>query len=165
MCECFFFTACSVRSSSHLQIFAIFAFSTCGSYSGMFKMSVECKNRSDSDLGIEVKFEYPFRYRRFHSGVRPPTGDPHQNRRRTHDDAGPLPRFPLSSSGSIRCTSTLPPVKGGTASAPSWSGTTLPRLSSSSPSLSSPSSTPWRPSLPTVSSWRNTARTTKGPRL
>ncbi|KAG7281058.1 hypothetical protein CRUP_027595, partial [Coryphaenoides rupestris] len=35
------------------QIFAIFAFSTCGSYSGMFKMSVECKNRSDSDLGIE----------------------------------------------------------------------------------------------------------------
>lgn len=56
----FFFTACPVRSS-HLQIFAIFAFSTCGSYSGMFKMSVECKNRSDSDLGIEVKFEYPFR--------------------------------------------------------------------------------------------------------
>lgn len=47
--------------SSHLQIFAIFAFSTCGSYSGMFKMSVECKNRSDSDLGIEVEFEYPFR--------------------------------------------------------------------------------------------------------
>ncbi|MEQ2181090.1 hypothetical protein GOODEAATRI_007834 [Goodea atripinnis] len=27
----------------------------------MFKMSVECKNRSDSDLGIEVEFEYPFR--------------------------------------------------------------------------------------------------------
>ncbi len=44
------------------QIFAIFAFSTCGSYSGMFKMSVECKNRSESDLGIEVEFEYPFRY-------------------------------------------------------------------------------------------------------
>ncbi|KAM9430303.1 synaptophysin-like isoform 1-T1 [Salvelinus alpinus] len=42
-------------------IFAIFAFSTCGSYSGMFKMSVECKNRSDSDLSIEVEFEYPFR--------------------------------------------------------------------------------------------------------
>ncbi|XP_046897106.1 synaptophysin-like [Hypomesus transpacificus] len=42
-------------------IFAIFAFSTCGSYSGMFKMSVECKNRSESDLGIEVEFEYPFR--------------------------------------------------------------------------------------------------------
>uniref|UniRef100_A0A8D3CP75 Synaptophysin b n=1 Tax=Scophthalmus maximus TaxID=52904 RepID=A0A8D3CP75_SCOMX len=42
-------------------IFAIFAFSTCGSYSGMFKMSVECKNRSESDLSIEVEFEYPFR--------------------------------------------------------------------------------------------------------
>ncbi|XP_062315765.1 synaptophysin a [Osmerus eperlanus] len=41
--------------------FAIFAFSTCGSYSGMFKMSVECKNRTDSDLSIEVEFEYPFR--------------------------------------------------------------------------------------------------------
>lgn len=47
---------------SLLQIFAIFAFSTCGSYSGMFKLSVECKNRSESDLGIEVEFEYPFRY-------------------------------------------------------------------------------------------------------
>ncbi|XP_061590692.1 synaptophysin b [Cololabis saira] len=42
-------------------IFAIFAFSTCGSYSGMFKMSVECKERSESDLDIEVEFEYPFR--------------------------------------------------------------------------------------------------------
>uniref|UniRef100_A0A673XXW1 Uncharacterized protein n=1 Tax=Salmo trutta TaxID=8032 RepID=A0A673XXW1_SALTR len=42
-------------------IFAIFVFSTCGSYSGMFKMSVECKNRSESDLSIEVEFEYPFR--------------------------------------------------------------------------------------------------------
>lgn len=58
----YFFTRCCVLSSSHLQIFAIFAFSTCGSYSGMFKMMVECKNRSYSDLGIEVEFEYPFRY-------------------------------------------------------------------------------------------------------
>lgn len=41
--------------------FAIFAFSTCGSYSGMFRMAVECKNRTDSDLSIEVEFEYPFR--------------------------------------------------------------------------------------------------------
>ncbi|KAK5895477.1 hypothetical protein CesoFtcFv8_012067 [Champsocephalus esox] len=41
--------------------FAIFAFSTCGSYSGMFKMEVECRNRTDSDLSIEVEFEYPFR--------------------------------------------------------------------------------------------------------
>ncbi|KAL4646272.1 synaptophysin-like [Arapaima gigas] len=42
-------------------VFAIFAFGTCGSYSGMFKMSVECKNRTESDLSIEVEFEYPFR--------------------------------------------------------------------------------------------------------
>ncbi|KAJ8259259.1 hypothetical protein COCON_G00182710 [Conger conger] len=42
-------------------IFAIFAFATCGSYSGMFKMSVECKNRTESDLNIEVEFQYPFR--------------------------------------------------------------------------------------------------------
>ncbi|XP_071368923.1 synaptophysin a [Centroberyx affinis] len=41
--------------------FAIFAFSTCGSYSGMFRMSVDCKNRTESDLSIEVEFEYPFR--------------------------------------------------------------------------------------------------------
>uniref|UniRef100_A0A674PBX7 Synaptophysin n=1 Tax=Takifugu rubripes TaxID=31033 RepID=A0A674PBX7_TAKRU len=41
--------------------FAIFAFSTCGSYSGVFRMSVECKNRTESDLSIEVEFEYPFR--------------------------------------------------------------------------------------------------------
>ncbi|KAF7210439.1 synaptophysin-like [Nothobranchius furzeri] len=27
----------------------------------MFKMAVECKNRTDSDLGVEVQFEYPFR--------------------------------------------------------------------------------------------------------
>lgn len=42
-------------------VFAIFAFSTCGSYSGSFRMSVECKNRSDSNLKIDVDFEYPFR--------------------------------------------------------------------------------------------------------
>ncbi|KAJ8384166.1 hypothetical protein AAFF_G00207840 [Aldrovandia affinis] len=42
-------------------VFAIFAFATCGSYSGMFRMSVECKNRSESNLNIKVEFEYPFR--------------------------------------------------------------------------------------------------------
>ncbi|XP_016427974.1 synaptophysin-like [Sinocyclocheilus rhinocerous] len=41
--------------------FAIFAFSTCGGYSGLFRMSVECQNRSESDLSIEVEFGYPFR--------------------------------------------------------------------------------------------------------
>ncbi|XP_045065319.1 synaptophysin [Coregonus clupeaformis] len=55
------FTRGSKKRRSNRSIFAIFAFSTCGSYSGMFKMSVESKNRSESDLSIEVTFEYPFR--------------------------------------------------------------------------------------------------------
>ncbi|KAM6151277.1 synaptophysin [Rhynchocyon petersi] len=42
-------------------VFAIFAFATCGSYSGELQLSVECANRTESDLSIEVKFEYPFR--------------------------------------------------------------------------------------------------------
>ncbi|KAK3539907.1 hypothetical protein QTP70_019551 [Hemibagrus guttatus] len=42
-------------------VFAIFAFSTCGTYSGSFRMRVECKNRSESNPRIDVKFEYPFR--------------------------------------------------------------------------------------------------------
>lgn len=65
--RCQTFTASVLSLLSLLQIFAIFAFSTCGSYSGMFKMSVECKNRSESNLGIEVEFEYPFRYVFCHS--------------------------------------------------------------------------------------------------
>lgn len=52
----------TIFALSVFQVFAIFAFSTCGSYSGSFRMSVECKNRSDSDLKIDVDFEYPFRY-------------------------------------------------------------------------------------------------------
>ncbi|XP_061841474.1 synaptophysin-like [Nerophis lumbriciformis] len=42
-------------------LFAILAFSTCGSYSGTFRVSVECKNRTESDLSVQVDFEYPFR--------------------------------------------------------------------------------------------------------
>ncbi|KAG5282357.1 hypothetical protein AALO_G00055110 [Alosa alosa] len=42
-------------------VFAIFAFSTCGSYDGSFRMSVQCKNRTESNLKIDVDFEYPFR--------------------------------------------------------------------------------------------------------
>uniref|UniRef100_A0A3P9LIE0 Synaptophysin n=1 Tax=Oryzias latipes TaxID=8090 RepID=A0A3P9LIE0_ORYLA len=41
--------------------FAVFAFSTCGSYSGLLRVAVDCKNRTESDLKIEVEFEYPFR--------------------------------------------------------------------------------------------------------
>uniref|UniRef100_A0A8C3H9E9 Synaptophysin n=1 Tax=Chrysemys picta bellii TaxID=8478 RepID=A0A8C3H9E9_CHRPI len=49
--------------SPHLapQLFAIFAFATCGTYSGEFRLSVECVNKSESDLNIEVEFGYPFR--------------------------------------------------------------------------------------------------------
>ncbi|XP_069065409.1 synaptophysin [Pleurodeles waltl] len=42
-------------------LFSIFAFATCGSYSGEFRLSVECVNRTDSDLNIDVDFSYPFR--------------------------------------------------------------------------------------------------------
>lgn len=71
-----------------------------------------------------------------------------------------LPSF----SGSIRFTLMLPPVRQGNPNVYSWSGTTPPQLSSLSPSLSSPSSTQWQPSLRTVSYWRSTVRTTRGPR-
>ncbi|KAK6467193.1 synaptophysin a [Huso huso] len=42
-------------------VFSIFAFATCGSYSGEFRLSVDCKNKTESDLNIEVEFDYPFR--------------------------------------------------------------------------------------------------------
>ncbi|XP_059805451.1 synaptophysin-like [Hypanus sabinus] len=42
-------------------IFAIFAFATCSTYSGEFRISVECANRNESNLNIRVQFEYPFR--------------------------------------------------------------------------------------------------------
>ncbi|XP_044538981.1 synaptophysin-like, partial [Gracilinanus agilis] len=42
-------------------VFAIFAFATCGSYTGELKLSVECANRSESQLSIDVEFAYPFR--------------------------------------------------------------------------------------------------------
>lgn len=71
-----------------------------------------------------------------------------------------LPSF----SGSIRFTLMLPPVRQGNPNVYSWSGTTPPQLSSLSPSLSSPSSTQWQPSLRTVSYWRSTVKTTRGPR-
>uniref|UniRef100_A0A4W5LV89 Synaptophysin n=1 Tax=Hucho hucho TaxID=62062 RepID=A0A4W5LV89_9TELE len=41
----------SLHTSSPLHIFSIL----------FFPMSVECKNRTESDLSIEVEFEYPFR--------------------------------------------------------------------------------------------------------
>ncbi|KAL8164382.1 UNVERIFIED_CONTAM: hypothetical protein K2H54_050165 [Gekko kuhli] len=48
-------------SSGSTFFFSIFAFATCGSYSGEFRLSVECANKSESDLSIDVEFSYPFR--------------------------------------------------------------------------------------------------------
>ncbi|XP_028923911.1 synaptophysin [Ornithorhynchus anatinus] len=42
-------------------VFAIFAFATCGSYTGELRLSVDCANKSESDLNIAVEFAYPFR--------------------------------------------------------------------------------------------------------
>lgn len=59
--DCELFPQLVMCCCSFFQFFAIFAFSTCGSYSGMFKIAVECKSWVQSDLSIEVEFEYPFR--------------------------------------------------------------------------------------------------------
>ncbi|XP_075014552.1 synaptoporin isoform X3 [Calonectris borealis] len=42
-------------------LFAIFAFATCGGYSGGLRLSVDCANKSESDLNIDIAFAYPFR--------------------------------------------------------------------------------------------------------
>ncbi|KAG8447824.1 hypothetical protein GDO86_015070 [Hymenochirus boettgeri] len=42
-------------------LFSIFAFATCGSYSGQFSLSIDCKNKNESKPNIKVDFEYPFR--------------------------------------------------------------------------------------------------------
>ncbi|XP_061252492.1 synaptoporin isoform X2 [Bos javanicus] len=42
-------------------LFAIFAFATCGGYSGGLRLSVDCANKTESDLSIDVAFAYPFR--------------------------------------------------------------------------------------------------------
>ncbi|XP_048714981.2 synaptoporin isoform X1 [Caretta caretta] len=42
-------------------LFAIFAFATCGGYSGGLRLSVDCANKSESDLSIDIAFAYPFR--------------------------------------------------------------------------------------------------------
>ncbi|XP_020924829.1 synaptoporin isoform X2 [Sus scrofa] len=42
-------------------LFAIFAFATCGGYSGGLRLSVDCVNKTESNLSIDVAFAYPFR--------------------------------------------------------------------------------------------------------
>ncbi|XP_028854125.1 synaptoporin isoform X2 [Denticeps clupeoides] len=42
-------------------LFAIFAFATCGGYTGQLRVSVDCVNKTDSNLSISINFAYPFR--------------------------------------------------------------------------------------------------------
>ncbi|KAM4020815.1 synaptophysin isoform 1-T2 [Anomaloglossus baeobatrachus] len=42
-------------------LFSIFAFATCGSYSGQFTLSIDCVNKTESKRNIKVDFEYPFK--------------------------------------------------------------------------------------------------------
>ncbi|KAF0035219.1 hypothetical protein F2P81_012977 [Scophthalmus maximus] len=42
-------------------LFAIFAFATCGGYSGQLRVSVDCMERASSNLSIGIDFAYPFR--------------------------------------------------------------------------------------------------------
>uniref|UniRef100_A0A7N8YEA7 Synaptoporin n=1 Tax=Mastacembelus armatus TaxID=205130 RepID=A0A7N8YEA7_9TELE len=41
--------------------FAIFAFATCGGYSGQLRVSVDCMEKASSNLSIGIDFFYPFR--------------------------------------------------------------------------------------------------------
>lgn len=43
------------------QLFAIFAFATCGGYSGQLRLSVDCTEKARSNLSIGMDFAYPFR--------------------------------------------------------------------------------------------------------
>ncbi|XP_077385557.1 synaptoporin isoform X1 [Festucalex cinctus] len=42
-------------------LFAIFAFGTCGGYSGQLRVSVDCMEKASSNLSIAIDFAYPFR--------------------------------------------------------------------------------------------------------
>ncbi|KAM9410588.1 synaptoporin [Pholidichthys leucotaenia] len=42
-------------------LFAIFAFATCGGYSGQLRLSVDCMEKASSNLSIGIDFAYPFR--------------------------------------------------------------------------------------------------------
>ncbi|NWS50583.1 SYPH protein, partial [Probosciger aterrimus] len=43
------------------QVFSIFAFATCGGYSGSLELSIECPPPNRSAPDITVTFGYPFR--------------------------------------------------------------------------------------------------------
>lgn len=44
-----------------LQLFSIFAFATCGGYTGQLRVSVDCMEKASSNLSIGIDFGYPFR--------------------------------------------------------------------------------------------------------
>uniref|UniRef100_A0A8C5VMW0 Synaptoporin n=1 Tax=Microcebus murinus TaxID=30608 RepID=A0A8C5VMW0_MICMU len=50
-----------LRRPRPLSLFAIFAFATCGGYSGGLRLSVDCVNKTESNLSIDIAFAYPFR--------------------------------------------------------------------------------------------------------
>uniref|UniRef100_A0A3P9DG79 Synaptoporin n=1 Tax=Maylandia zebra TaxID=106582 RepID=A0A3P9DG79_9CICH len=52
-CDAFFFV--------FLQLFSIFAFATCGGYTGQLQVSVDCMEKASSNLSIGIDFGYPFR--------------------------------------------------------------------------------------------------------
>lgn len=56
----FWFSLCFFCVS--LQVFCIFAFATCGGYSGQLRVSVDCMEKASSNLSIAINFEYPFRW-------------------------------------------------------------------------------------------------------
>ena len=48
-------------ASVSIQLFAIFAFATCGGYTGQLRVSVDCMEKASSNLSIAIDFSYPFR--------------------------------------------------------------------------------------------------------
>lgn len=42
-------------------LFSIFAFATCGAYTGQLRVSVDCMEKASSNLSIGIDFGYPFR--------------------------------------------------------------------------------------------------------
>lgn len=43
------------------QLFSIFAFATCGGYTGQLRVSVDCMEKARSNLSMGIDFAYPFR--------------------------------------------------------------------------------------------------------
>uniref|UniRef100_A0A3Q0QXA3 Synaptoporin n=1 Tax=Amphilophus citrinellus TaxID=61819 RepID=A0A3Q0QXA3_AMPCI len=49
-----------IRVLEWLQLFSIFAFATCGGYTGQLRVSVDCIEKASSNLSIGIDFGYPF---------------------------------------------------------------------------------------------------------